>query len=388
MIKMLNACTTKIDDAEDAVKEIREQLALENRLLKNSVAIIACFSECIETGVVAALCENLPFDVVGCTTLGSSACGKYGTELLSISVLTSDDVTFSTAMSGSISQGNIVPSLDAAYETARQGKEPDFILVYCPIMFGMGEKAVAGSAGFKAFNSVVKGKPMFGTFSCDHTLDGAESRVIRNGKYSIDAAAMILMFGKVAPKFYVSAIPEVNVMRQTAVVTESNGTLIREISGMNPIAYLKTLGIARKNVEITGFVVFLVNYNDGTAPVVMATYGVTAEDYLICGCDVPVNSILSVCSLKYHGILESAEATIKQISELGAVNGILMYSCLSRNMLLGANADDEMKKVLELLGEKYPYQLSYAGGEVCPLLDKTGKPINHFHNFSFIVCVF
>jgi hypothetical protein len=333
---------------------------------------------------VAALCESLPFDVVGCTTLGNSACGKYGMELLSISVLTSDDVSFATVMSGPLSQENLIPPLAAAYDSTRQGKQPDFILAYAPLIR---ERAVAGSEIFKGLNTVIEGRSMFGTFSCDHTLDCSESWTIRNGKVASDAVAMILMFGKVNPKFYVTAIPDVNIMRQTAVVTESEGTLLKQINGITPIAYLETLGITRKNIEIVRFLAFLVNYNDGTDPVVLATYGVTPEGYLICGGDVPVNAILSVGSLNYHDVLETTETTIEKISGAGEVNGILMYPCLSRNLMLGPNANDEMKKVFEMIGEKYPYQLCYAGGEICPLLDEKGKPVNHFHNYSFIVCV-
>jgi hypothetical protein len=176
-------------------------------------------------------------------------------------------------------------------------------------------------------------------------------------------------------------------MRQTAVVTESEGTLLKQINGITPIAYLETLGITRKNIEIVGFLALLLNYNDGTGPVVLATYGVTTEGYLICGGDVPVNALLSVGSLNYHSVLETTATTIGKISEAGEINGILMYPCLSRNLMLGPNAADEMKKVFELIGERYPYQLCYAGGEICPLLDEKGKPVNHFHNYSFILCV-
>jgi hypothetical protein len=336
---------------------------------------------------VAALCESLPFDVVGCTTLGNSACGKYGMELLSISVLTSDDVSFATVMSGPLGRENIIPPLTAAYNSARQDKQPDLILAYAPIMFSMGKRTVAGSVIFNGLNTVTGGRPIFGTFSCDHTLNCSQNRTIRNGKTADDAVVMILMFGKVNPRFYITGLPDINIMRQTAVVTESEGTLVRQINGINPIAYLKTLGITRKNIGVVGFVALLINYNDGTDPIVLSIHSVTPEDYLICGGDVPVNALLSVGSLDYHGVLESTETTMQKISGAGEVNGILMYPCLSRNMMLGPNADDEMKKVFEMIGEKYPYQLCYAGGEICPLLDKEGKLVNHFQNYSFIVCV-
>ncbi|MDR2738996.1 MAG: hypothetical protein LBB68_04085 [Treponema sp.] len=73
MIKVLNACTAEIDDVDLAVSEILEQLDVPGNLRNNSIGIIACYYEFIETGVVAEICKRLPFDVVGCTTLGNAA---------------------------------------------------------------------------------------------------------------------------------------------------------------------------------------------------------------------------------------------------------------------------------------------------------------------------
>ncbi|MDR3200642.1 MAG: FIST C-terminal domain-containing protein [Spirochaetales bacterium] len=383
MIRMLNACTAEIDDSEAAVAEILEQLDIKKQLLPNSVGIIACYSEFIETGVVEALCKSLPFDVVGCTTLGNSACGKYGMDILSLSVLTSDDIRFVTLMSGPISEKNLDSPISSAYNSACQEKKPDFILAYAPLM-----RTLGGSVIFNALNAVSGGIPMFGTFSCDHTLNFSESQVIRNGKTARDTMALILMFGNVDPKFYVTAIPEKNIMRHSFIVTESEGVILKRVNGMPLMDYLGTLGLAQKGgIEAIGSIPLLINYNDGTEPVALAIYGITPEGYAVCGGDVPVKATLSIGSLDYHGILETAETTIRKIPAGAEINGLLIYPCLSRNMMLGPNADDEMKKVIELLGGKYPYQICYAGGEICPFLDEGGKPVNHFHNFSFILCV-
>jgi hypothetical protein len=196
------------------------------------------------------------------------------------------------------------------------------------------------------------------------------------------------MFGKVNPRFYMTAIPEKNILRQTAVITESEGSFLKRVNGMPLIEYLGSLGLTHDGkLEAIGSVPLLVNYNDGTEPVAVAIYGTTPEGYAVCGGDTPENSTLSIGSLDYHGIIETAETTIKKIPPGAEINGILMYPCLSRSMMLGPNADDEMKKVIDLLEGKYPYQICYAGGEICPLVDENGKPVNHFHNFTFILCV-
>jgi hypothetical protein len=201
---MLTACTAEIDDVDAAVEAIEEQLAISHTLLSNSVGIIACHYEFINTGMVEELCKRLPFPVVGCTTLGNAARDERGLELLSISVLTSDDVVFATAMSGELDAAHIFPSISAVYDQALEdlGGEPAMILAYAPLMLSLGAVPI-----MNAINRRSGGIPVFGTISCDSTPEFRESRVIHNGKAAADTLALVLMKGNVQPRFYVNTIP-------------------------------------------------------------------------------------------------------------------------------------------------------------------------------------
>jgi hypothetical protein len=97
MIRTLTAYTSA-DNRETALAEILEQLDLKKNLLKNSIGIINCHSEFIGTGIVEALCKEFPFKVIGTTTLGNSVHGGFAHMQLSIAVLTSDDIIFSSAV--------------------------------------------------------------------------------------------------------------------------------------------------------------------------------------------------------------------------------------------------------------------------------------------------
>jgi hypothetical protein len=384
MIKMLNACTAEIDDADAAVTEILEQLDLDKRKLKNAVGIIACFNEFIDTGVVKALCGALPFEVVGCTTLGNASRGECGLELLSISVLTSDDVSFSTVHSGRLSPENLEKPIAEAYERVRGGKKPDFILAYPPLM-----RVVGGSVIFNVINRVCGGIPLYGTLSCDHSLDFSGSYVIHNGEAHKDTAAMILMFGPVNPRFFVTSIPERDIQKQYGVITESDGVILKRINNIPVLDYLAGLGLVKNgNIEAVGTIPLMVKYNDGTKPVALALYSVTPEGYFICGGEMPVNAAVSIGTMSYGGILETAESMVSEVLKLKGLNGVLMYPCLSRNLLLGANSDDEMQRIIDTIGQDIPYQVCYAGGEICPLLDGDKKLVNHFHNNTFTLCAF
>ncbi|MDR1319781.1 MAG: hypothetical protein LBJ90_09155, partial [Treponema sp.] len=72
MIKMLTAFTEEIDDVEGSVSDLLGQLDLDRKRLANSLGIIHCFSDFVDSGVVKALSAKIPFDTVGCTTMSAS----------------------------------------------------------------------------------------------------------------------------------------------------------------------------------------------------------------------------------------------------------------------------------------------------------------------------
>ncbi|MDR2157434.1 MAG: hypothetical protein LBO81_06625, partial [Clostridiales Family XIII bacterium] len=135
MIKMLNAFTGEIDEPEAAVDEILAQLDVERSLLKNSVGLISCCSEFIETGVIETLCAKLPFETVGCTVIGNAVNAAAGMEQLSIAVITSDELVFSSAFSDEISADCVDEPIAAVYRSAKDALdgEPSCVFAFGPI---------------------------------------------------------------------------------------------------------------------------------------------------------------------------------------------------------------------------------------------------------------
>ncbi|MDR3122528.1 MAG: FIST C-terminal domain-containing protein [Treponema sp.] len=385
MIKMLNACTEEIDDVDAAVDAIQGQLDISHTLLSNSVGIIACHYEFINTGMVEKLCKALPFPVTGCTTLGNATGNGYGVDFLSISVLTSDDVFFSTAVSEELNPVDILPAVSAVYERALENLrgEPAMILAYAPLMPFLGAVPI-----MNAINRRGGGIPVFGTISCDSTPDLHASSVIHNGTAAANTLALVLLKGNIRPRFYVNTIPEASIRQLTAVVTDSEECLVKRVNDMPFLDYLETIGIAKAGLlaSKSSFPI-MVDYNDGSKPTGRAIYSITAEGHALLGGEIPVGSTIAMATIDYADVLETAEEAVKKAIASGDVSGLLMYPCLTRNLTLGANSDDEMKKVMETLGGKYPYQLCYSGGEICPVFTGDGKLLNRVHNFTYIICV-
>jgi hypothetical protein len=385
MVKMLNAITGQIDDPGAAVAEVLEQLDMDRNLLKNSIGLVACNYEFIDVGALKALGEALPFEIAGITSLGNAAKGLCGLDYLSVSVLTSDNVRFSSAVTGNITEENLAEEISGAFDRAGKslGAPPGFILSYVPMIGPLG-----AAAFFNEIKRLSGDTPVFGSFACDQTLKFLESRVIHNGNGYRESLAFVFMEGDIHPRFFVTSIPERNLRNQPVIITESDGVILKKVNDMPLMDYLAGLGLVRNGrIDVMTTIPFIINYSDGSKPVALGMYDITAEGYARCAGEVPPGSTLSIGVLDYESIIETAEATVSRFLESKGPAGILMYPCLTRSMMLGLNGTAEMEKIIGLLGETIPYQICYAGGEICPTENAEGRLVNRVHNFTFVACI-
>jgi hypothetical protein len=386
MIRLLNASTTEVDEIDVALEEIFEQIDLAG-LSKNSVGILSCYSDFLDTGVVSALCERLPFDVIGCTTLLSAADGKYDMYMLRLTILTSDDVSFSTAFTAPLSEENYKKSLEDAYGEGKSKLpgSPAFIISLFPLM-----PTLSGATVLEYFDDICGGIPIFGTIASDVTTDLQNCYVLRNGQSEKHALAMLLIHGDVSPRFLMTSLPDRNIRKQKAVVTDSDGCLVRKVNDMTLPEYLKSIGLLPEFTDKVNAsnVPLMVDYGDGSRPVAMAIYHTAEDGSVISGGEMPVGVSFSVGAIDYEGIMETARSTMEQALAYDKADVLLMFPCITRYFMLAPNSEDEVKLVAESVGDKIPYALAYSGGEICPIYDESGKTHNHFHNYTFIACVF
>ncbi|MDR1965323.1 MAG: FIST C-terminal domain-containing protein [Synergistaceae bacterium] len=381
---MQTASTTEIDDIDDALGEILGQLDLDT-LGKNSVGILFGWYEFVETGVVGALCERLPFDVVGMTTMASASDGALGMYRLCLTVLSSDDVSFETAVTSPISADNCELEIETAYRRAR-GKlpcDPSFIISFFPFV-----NDISGSDILKNFDKICGGIPIWGSVASGMDITYEHCRTLWKGGADKTVLAMLLVYGPVEPKFIVTSIPERNMRDSSAIITESEGCVIKEVNGMNFGKYLESVGLSMRTVRESTTIPLMINYGDGSKPVALAIYDMRDDGTALCGGETPQDSALIIGQIDRDGIVETAGASMEAATDGGVKNGVLLLPCVSRYMMLTPQQDEEMELVTGSVGGKAPYVMGYSGGEVCPMLGKDGKYYNHFHNYTFSACVF
>lgn len=384
MIRVLVAHTFELDDTDAAVSEVLAQLDLDNTLRKHAVGLVACHADFLYEGVVKALSEALPFDLVGITTLGSSINGSLGVDILTLSVLTSDESSFSTALTTSLMEDQRKPVADAYAEAAdRLPETPSFVLVYGPFLEEPGADAY-----IVEMNRLCAGVPMFGSVACDHNIDFRDAHVFRNGDYARDALAMVLVSGPDLPKFFFVSISEDNIPKQKGIISSSAGNVIRTINSMPAMEYLRSIGVSASQFGESGIIPMMVDYMDGAPPIGRGIYNTKDNGNVVCSGDVPENGAIAPAFLDADEVARSAKEILDKVAQEKDVSGMLVISCLSRSLVLGGEPLREAELVDNAVGTFVPCHLLYSGGEICPIYTKNGKPANRFHNFSFTVCLF
>lgn len=383
MIKMYTARTTEIDEISEAINEIKSQIDF-SALKKNSCGLLFCHIDFIESGVMDALCKELPFNVIGMTSMAQSNDGGYGLFDLTLTVLTSDDVTFAAGMSGNINRDNYQAEIDKLYNSIRGKVENDPAMIFSFIPY---IREVSGDEEVAALDKACKGIPLWGSITNSVDFNYETVQTICNGKTLPGGVAMMFVCGPVKPQFIVSSIPERNISNNRAIITKSEGAVIYEVNDMPILEYLAKIGliITKENITTTPIMVY---YDGAKEPVALGFYTLFENGSVLTGGRMPVGTPFAVGSIDAEGIIESAENGIKRILSAENRQATLLLPCVTRYIMLSPNQESELQLIKEKLsGSGKPYMMGYSGGEICPMPDPDGKLRNRFHNYTFCACI-
>lgn len=383
MINMYTARTSEIDEIDEAVSEILGQLDL-SALKKNTGGLIFCHIEFVESGVVKALCDALPFDVIGMTSMASADEHGYSLFDLCLTVLTSDEVAFSVGMTNSIDHDNYTGEVDSLY-AAMRGKvdaDPAMIFTFMPYI-----REVAGYEVVAAMDAATNGIPMWGSITNNIDFNYETVQTICNGQALGAGLAMMFLNGPVRPTFIVSSLPERNIASSRAVITGSEGAILREINDQPILEYLADIGlvITKENITTTPLMVY---YDGAEEPVALGFYTLFDDGSVLTGGEMPAGTSFAVGSIDAEGIFESAKAGLAQILAQKDRQATLLLPCVTRYIMLSPDQESELRLIKDTLTDGvHPFMMGYSGGEICPMPGPDGKLHNRFHNYTFCACL-
>lgn len=383
MLEIRTAFITELDDIEAAVLDVVEQITPAT-LPPNRLGILTCALEFIEEGILKAICDKLPFDVVGCNTTTGAVNGAADINQLSLMVLAADDVHFSVAVSDPFDNDHL-PKLRKMCDAARAGliDEPQFALTFSPMLFQFDdEKFIA------LYNEAIRGLPLFGTMACHYDGDYHDTMAIHNGEYYEDRAVIVFVSGNIRAEFAMASLPASRILKQKAVITKADDNILIEVNNMPVLEYMESLGLARDG-EIVGMhaIPFILDFGDGReAPESRTVLGLSPEGYVLCGGEMPVGVGLALGAQDAEAVLETMRQVILAVPPDRPPDAMLLFSCHSRSLALGLDNMAEIECMDRALGDKVPFILAYSGGEICPVPDGNGGTRNASHSDTLVAC--
>ncbi|MDR2459453.1 MAG: FIST C-terminal domain-containing protein [Deltaproteobacteria bacterium] len=388
MIKTLVAYTKEIDDPEFAIGDIQEQLNFDE-LLKNTVGIIYCVPDFIDTKVLKAITEILPFPTIGATTVAAAVNNSDSPLILAILVMTSDDVDFKLATTGDLTgnEDDIVNSL----KEATQGMEglPKLCLTFFPL-----QSVASGDWLVNTYSKYLPEVPLFGTMCVSMEDNFKRSLIVIDGEFYKERSGVILVYGPIEPKFFIGTISEDKYLKSKGIITKvsNKGATINTINDTPATQYLHEMGLScdeAGQLIMPELFPLVIDFNDGTNPILRAMLsGQKGGDLVLAG-EVAEGAILSVSSIDPTDVRLATEKTLKAVAKSGACDCILLHSCLARYYVaMELDPDLELNVIRQFIDEDTHFIISYSGGEICPVPGKNNVTKNRMHNYTFIACTF
>jgi len=394
MLKCASVFTYEIDDRIKALNEINTQLNEKLTLLENSVGIIMCHTEFINSGMLGYICINLPFNVIGVTTAAQAVNDEAGELILTIFVMTSDDVRFKTGIADNLKNG-LDRSVKEAYEEASKDEQepPRLALIFPPILL----QHFAGDEYVKAWQELIPETPLFGTLAMDDTPTFKDNETIYNGKNSKNAMPFVLCYGNINPSFLIGTMPKEKVMHYTGEITKSEGSIVHEINGINAYKYFESIGFEKDGVSSVNylFLPFLIDQRKRTdydgIPVIRVLSYFSDDGTATFHGNVDEGSTFTLLKCESEDILSTAQNCANEISEKRDINGVLLFSCIVRRIVTmsGGNSDanEEFETVKKTLSPVVPFMMGCAGGEICPTLGKGNVLTNRYHEYTLVILI-
>jgi hypothetical protein len=376
-----------MDSPERAIHDILKQLDMENNLLKNSVALLFCRSQFIEMGVMEEVCKNLPFDVLGCTSMYFAVPEQAGELMLTVTVLTSDDTEFATGFCEPLSPGNVDTCINAVYQKTASalGGTPDFMFAFPPTMMNPTIDMMSA-----ALDRASGGLPVFGAVALDSDVYIRNPQTIYKGAAYSNRLGLLLFKGPVKPQFFFLPFPEKSTLAQDAVITGADGSHLISINNKSAVSFLQEVGLMQEGKnDYTQAIPLVIEDSDGGNPEVVVVQNITSEETLMCSRRVPVGGILNIGAITADHVLESARTLVQDIKEQEVGTGLFIVSCFLRSIVLGEGAVAEVKLIQqELAGFQNTYLYLNSGGELCPRYRSSGDTENQALQYAIVACKF
>jgi hypothetical protein len=383
MVKSYRIITDEIENVERTVLDIKSQIS-HFKLGKSTIGLLHCHPDFLHNGTVRELCKDIPFDIVGHSSVLIGSGLFVSQSGLMLTVLTSDDVHFKTTLAKDTSFRTLPQTIEFMKSEITDG-DSELKMLMPIIPFGT---EISGDDFVLELGKHFGEVPAFGMLPISDEADFSDCFVIYNGEHFVNAFVLTAFYGEnFEPQFYSASVKEENFLNHNASVTSSERNVVKTINYIKSVDYLESVGIIKdKNCDGLSAMPFVIDLEDGTR--YMRNYMDTVEDgAILFGGFVPQNAKIGFALIRMSDVCADSEEVAKIISRDNEDKTVLIYSCVTRLWSLGVLYDAEIKKVNKGLQNKNDYSFAYCGGEIFPQKLPNGHIVNNLQNNTIIMCV-
>ncbi|MCL2873470.1 MAG: FIST C-terminal domain-containing protein [Defluviitaleaceae bacterium] len=387
MLNCASVYTYEIENAEIALLEIKSQLEEKITLLENSIGIIMCHPEFITSGVLKHICDNLPFDAAGTTTTSQAVNDEAGELILTMFVMTADDVRFKSTITDDLND-NINDTVKTAYKkiSADEHDPPKLAFIFPPFLV----EQYSGDTYIEAWKNILPDTLLFGTLAIDDTLTFKDSETIYNGINKKNAMPFVLCYGNIQPRFLLATLCENSALSLRGVITKSKDNIIYEINHINAQEFFtNAMGLSENLLTFPLLIEPPVSDNYDDVPTIRELTFYNEDGAGVLGGNIKEDSTVSLLKFDADSISLPSIPVIEKINDLPDAKGALLFSCVSRRIaLMGYNTPlMELQLAKNTIKQDIPFMMGYSGGEICPALNKGGIWSNRYYNYSIVILV-
>ncbi len=371
-------------DTLEAFAEIREQCEPALRGKTPQAALLFAGIDFEHQDLLDAINEAWPgIQLIGCTTDGElSSCQGFKEDSISLLLLASDTIEFTTGLGREVSQGAEAACSRAVAEArAKTTLEPSVCIATPESLTGAGQQIVVALAKALGDNVTLSGGAAGDQMRLVRTLQFFGREVVSDG------VPILLLSGPLVHSMGVGH--GWKPVGEPGVITRSDGCVVYEIDGAPAIDfYRRFLGDQFKPKP--EFPLVIVN-DDGEPEYLRETPGDIDEHtgaitYLA---DLPEGARVQVSITDRAAILDGCAESIRRalqgFPDTKKPEAAIIVSCAARRLLLGTKTGEEFRILKESIGDEVPFCGFYTYGEIGPQETDRTKSIMHHETFTILL---
>lgn len=388
-----------IDEVEKAAEEL--VCLPKNFILQaNSIGLLYAYSDMDLEALVALVSQKVSFPVLGCTTVATMDSTATHELCATLMVLTADDCTFSTTVSGNITKENIFDEVNTTYLSARASLQEEPKLIFALPAYNL---EIMLDEYSTIFNQVAPGIPVLGGLP-SYSGEGDTNAIFYRGQLFTQNLVLLCISGNLQPVFEVKNIIG-STMERKRRVTKAEKNVIYTLNDQPFTSYLSELGLHFENMDTLNQTIAFVSN-----PLLLENVQVAGNsnysfvrtlhelDYAAGSGTaiglIPEGATLSICQLNKDDIEKGgAEAMRTLVGKMQQNAGykystVLAVSCIGRLTVMLPKASVEGDGIRSQLPQDIAFSGFYSYGELGPLSLSSGAFTNFAHNESLVLCAF